>query len=157
MRSIFDEFFGGANVFDQFFGGNSIGSFTGFGRFGSGQFPVDIIRHDDRLEFKASVPGITAEELKITISPNRTLNLTIDRTLNESTTGRYILKERGFTQLHRSFTLPDNADVDRAEVNLDEGVLTITIPTNAAEASMLRVLPINQNRALDKGRTSLIS
>ena len=86
--------------------------------------PVDAYSDDEGLVVRLEVPGVPPESLSIE---------TRDRTLairsEASDEGETALRRRGFT---RSFRLPPDVDVERAEARHEHGVLTIRIPKSEA-------------------------
>lgn len=85
----------------------------------------------DKLRLIAEVPGITREDLSIRIQGNY-LELSGSRKA-ETPKGykahRVELETSTFT---RSFTLPVDVDPERAEANLQNGILTLEMPKTAA-------------------------
>ena len=106
-------------------------------RYGSGQVgawpvPLDVSHLDDSVVVKASVPGIKAEELEVTIEDGR---MTIEgKTAVESdeSQGGYVVRERRTGRFYRAIRLPDTVDADGAESRYENGVLTVTLPKQAS-------------------------
>ncbi|MEM7801894.1 MAG: Hsp20/alpha crystallin family protein [Chloroflexota bacterium] len=106
---------------------------------------LDVIENDDAFTLSASLPGITPEDVEITINDNV---LTIKgETHSETTpeseednknTGTYRIRERRYGSFSRSLTLPKNVDVDHIEASQENGVLTLTLPKRA-EAQPKRI------------------
>jgi len=82
----------------------------------------------DSYVFRADLPGIEDKDLELTMTGNR---LTIagkreaEARKEEETWYAY---ERSYGTFTRSFTLPDGADLERADGELKNGVLTVTVP-----------------------------
>jgi HSP20 family protein len=81
----------------------------------------------DAYVFRADLPGIDEKDLELTMTGNR---LTIAgkreaETRKEEET--WYAYERSYGSFTRSFTLPEGADVEHAEGELKNGVLTVTI------------------------------
>lgn len=78
--------------------------------------------------FRADLPGVAEKDLAITVDGNR---LTISGK-RESEQRRedetYYAYERSYGSFSRSFTLPDDADLDRVEAELTSGVLNLSVP-----------------------------
>jgi HSP20 family protein len=88
----------------------------------------DIKETRDAYLFKADVPGVPEKDLEVTVTGNR---LTIGgkrEEEKEEKSDRYYTYERSYGSFSRSFTLPDGADTDRLQANLEKGVLTVSIP-----------------------------
>jgi HSP20 family protein len=99
------------------------------GLFGEGTgMPVDMYQTDDNVVIKASVPGIKAEEVDITISGD-TLSIKGEtRTEQEVKKENYFRQERSYGAFSRSIVLPRSLQTDKADATFENGVLTITIP-----------------------------
>jgi HSP20 family protein len=92
-------------------------------------FAVDIYEDNDKLHVKAELPGFTAEQVDVTID-NSVLTITAERaaqTPQQEPTGEYLLRERHFARLQRSFTLPSTVDENSISAKLDAGVLHLSI------------------------------
>ncbi len=91
---------------------------------------LDVAEKDDAFIIKASLPGVPAEDVEVTLTDNV---LTIkgevkeDKEIKEE---NYHLRERRFGTFMRSVTLPAPVDADKIEaVNENgNGVLTLTLP-----------------------------
>jgi HSP20 family protein len=88
----------------------------------------DVKETKDAYIFRADLPGIEEKDLEITMTGNR-LTVSGSREAEQRAEGdTYYAYERGYGSFSRSFTLPDGADVDRADADLRNGVLTVTVP-----------------------------
>lgn len=81
----------------------------------------------DAYVFKADLPGLRESDLDISLTANR---LTVSGKREEEThqeEDRYYTYERSYGSFSRSFTLPEGIDLDHADADLTNGVLTISI------------------------------
>ena len=102
--------------------------------------PLDVIRRGDDTVVRASMPGVSPEEIDVSLEDNV---LTIKgRTAEEYSEEQdsYLMRERRTGSFHRALRLPESVDPDRVEPRYDHGVLTITIPR--AEAKKARQLQV---------------
>jgi HSP20 family protein len=107
---------------------------------------LDAVEEDEKLVVRASLPGIDPDEIKVTIEDGV---LTIDgetKVDDEAKVGNYLIRERRTGSFHRSVRLPDSVDVDQAETNYDEGVLTVAFPK--AESKRAKQLTVTSGKAL---------
>jgi len=107
---------------------------------------LDAVEEDEKLVVRASLPGIDPDEIKVTIEDGV---LTIDgetKVDEEGKVGNYLIRERRTGSFHRSVRLPDSVDVDQAETNYDEGVLTVAFPK--AESKRAKQLTVTSGKAL---------
>ena len=81
--------------------------------------------------FTADVPGVKEEDLEVTVTGNR-LTITGRREAEQvQQHDRWYAFERTFGSFSRTFTLPDGADLERVAGDLDNGVLTVSVPKRA--------------------------
>lgn len=74
------------------------------------------------------LPGVKKEDIKVDINKN-ILTISGERkTKDEIKQEDYYKVETYFGKFSRSFTLPDNADVENIEAKSDNGVLEVVIP-----------------------------
>ena len=99
---------------------------------------VDISEDDEAYFVMADVPGLTKEDVKLSVKDNR---LTLFGERRQESENRIRRRERRHWKLRRSFELPTDALVDSVEATLENGVLEIVIP-KAPEAKA-REIAIN--------------
>jgi HSP20 family protein len=90
--------------------------------------PVDIRETEEALVFTAELPGLSKEDVEITLESN-VLTLAGERKLEKDTKGEtWHRVERTYGGFSRSFTLPATVRTDRVEAAFANGVLTVTLP-----------------------------
>lgn len=101
---------------------------------------VDVIENDDNFQIMAELPGIKMDDVKISLSDS-VLILKGEKKNEVSENKRNCYRvERRYGQFQRSFSLPSNVSADQVRANLENGVLTITVPK--AEETKAREIPI---------------
>ena len=89
---------------------------------------VDISETKDAIHVNAELPGMKAEDVKITLSEG-TLTLRGEKKrVEESKEHNFHRMERTHGEFVRQFALPDNLDDDNVKADFEDGVLHITIP-----------------------------
>ncbi|KAH8506050.1 hypothetical protein Peur_044666 [Populus x canadensis] len=79
--------------------------------------------------FKADLPGLKKEEVKVEIEEGRVLQISGERSVEkEDKNDKWHRVERGRGKFLRRFWLPENAKVDEVKASMENGVLTVTIP-----------------------------
>lgn len=74
------------------------------------------------------LPGVKKEDIKVDVKEN-VLTISGERHSKEETKEKdYYRMESSFGKFSRSFTLPDNADIENIEASSDNGVLEVVIP-----------------------------
>ena len=114
----------------------------------SWSIPMDVRRDDQALTVNASLPGFAADDVDVTISPDRVLSVKASRqseVTHESE--EYLMRERRTGSFSRAVRLPSDLKLDDAAVALENGVLTVTVPV--AETAQTRRLHIAGGAASD--------
>lgn len=99
---------------------------------------VDLVEKDDEFVVKVELPGVSKDDVKITLHDNV---LTIRGEKKEekvSKDSNYHRLERSYGSFQRSFTLPTSVKQDKVEAEYRDGVLTITLP-KAEEAKRKQI------------------
>ncbi|PON80926.1 Small heat shock protein HSP [Trema orientale] len=79
--------------------------------------------------FKADVPGLKKEEVKVEVEEGRVLQISGERNVEkEDKNDTWHRVERSSGIFLRRFRLPDNAKVDQVKAAMENGVLTVTVP-----------------------------
>jgi HSP20 family protein len=90
--------------------------------------PVDIYENGDNLVLKAELPGLSPEDVEISVVDN-TLYLKGERKFEKEVKEQsYHRVERSYGAFTRTFSLPNSIDADKVAANYKDGVLTLTMP-----------------------------
>jgi HSP20 family protein len=90
--------------------------------------PVDIQETEDAYRLVAELPGLTKDDINITLE-NNVLRLTGERKFQKDVTKEnYHRVERTYGTFARAFTLPSLVSADKVEASFENGLLTLTIP-----------------------------
>ncbi|CAM6105907.1 unnamed protein product [Calypogeia fissa] len=104
---------------------------------------VDWVEADDALVYKADLPGLKKEDIKVELEDGRVLQISGERSHEEERKGdRWHTVERSHNKFVRRFKLPDNAHTDSVSAKVENGVLTVTVPkiqTKPPEKKMIEV------------------
>lgn len=93
----------------------------------------DVKDTAEAFVFHADVPGLKEKDVEVQFQGNK-LTVSGKRDAEQQKQGEtFYTYERSYGSFARSFTLPDNADVDKASAEMKDGVLTISVPKRAAE------------------------
>jgi len=94
---------------------------------------VDVADNGTEYIVKAEVPGIKKEDLNIEITEN-SIEISGETKAEEKEEDKkkgYLRHERRYSSFYRSIPLPDAILTDKAEAELKDGVLTVTLPKAA--------------------------
>ncbi|MQL87306.1 hypothetical protein Taro_019848 [Colocasia esculenta] len=84
--------------------------------------------------FKADLPGVNKEEVKVEVEEGRILQISGQRSKEkEEKTDTWHRVERSGGSFVRRFRLPENAQVDQVKASMENGVLTVTVPKEEAK------------------------
>ena len=90
--------------------------------------PVDIFEEPDALRITAEVPGVSPDNLKISLENNvLSIHGTKEQVAQERSE-RVHRYERTYGAFERSFTLPATVDANNIKASYEHGVLTLTLP-----------------------------
>ncbi|KAL4607564.1 hypothetical protein ACB098_09G157400 [Castanea mollissima] len=96
--------------------------------------------------FKADVPGLKKEEVKVEIEEGRVLQISGERSQEQeekSDTDTWHQVERSRGRFSRRFTLPENAKVEEVKAAMENGVLTVTVPKEEVKKPDVRAIQIS--------------
>jgi HSP20 family protein len=89
---------------------------------------IDVHQTGDEIIVSASLPGLKAEDVDITIT-GQTLAIRGEFKADESISrDQYLYRERRYGTFHRQLQLPVRVQGDAATATFEDGVLTLTIP-----------------------------
>jgi HSP20 family protein len=90
--------------------------------------PLDVVENDNEFVVKASLPGLTPEDVQITVHGN-TLSIRGESKPEEEKKGEtWHLRERRHGSFQRTVNLAAAVNADKATARYDHGVLTLTLP-----------------------------
>jgi HSP20 family protein len=99
---------------------------------GAKQYPaLNIWTGKDKVMVTSELPGITADELEISVRGNA---LTLEgKPKGEDAEHNYHRRERPIDEFYRTVELPCNVDADKVEARLEKGILAIALPRAEAD------------------------
>lgn len=104
------------------------------------RLPLDVYTTPEEIVIVASLPGLTPDEVDITIDGDR---LTIRGELRPPLENvDYVFQERPYGPFSRTLTLNVPVSADQAEAVFENGVLTLTLPK--AEESKPRTIEVKR-------------
>ena len=89
---------------------------------------IDMYQTEDEVVVKATLPGLTADDVDITVT-GETLTLRGEyKQETEEKQATYHIREQRSGSFERSLLLPTDVKADKANANFENGVLTIAMP-----------------------------
>ncbi|CAH8389671.1 unnamed protein product [Eruca vesicaria subsp. sativa] len=93
--------------------------------------------------FKADLPGLKKEEVKVEIEDDSVLKISGQRHVEkEDKNDTWHRVERSSGQFTRKFRLPENVKMDQVKAAMENGVLTVTVPkaeTKKADVKSIQI------------------
>jgi len=97
---------------------------------------VDVEEADDRYVVKADMPGVAKEDIRVDVEGGMvSIAGEVRREKKEEKEGKLLRSERYFGTMTRTFTLPMDVDVAKAEAKYADGVLMLTLPKSKGAAT----------------------
>nr|ALO62041.1 small heat shock protein [Canarium ovatum] len=94
--------------------------------------------------FKADLPGLRKEEVKVEIEEGRVLQISGERQKEkEEKTDTWHRVERSSGQFLRRFRLPQNARTDQVKASMENGVLTVIVPKEEVKKPDVKAIEIS--------------
>lgn len=96
---------------------------------------LDIAENDTGYVVKADIPGVTKEDIAVSLERGMvSISVEVKREKEASEGAKVLRNERYHGYLARSFTLPVAIDMDKAVAAYEGGVLTLTLPKASGSA-----------------------
>jgi HSP20 family protein len=93
------------------------------------QIKVDVKESDKAYTVQAEVPGVSKEDIHVSIEGNVvTLRAEVKQQDSQTKDEKVLRTERYYGAVARSFQLPSDIDQGNAKAKYDNGVLTLTLP-----------------------------
>jgi HSP20 family protein len=89
---------------------------------------VDVIDKEDELVVKASLPGLSPEDVDIQITGDKLSIRAEKKNTKEDETENYLLREQTYSAFERSLTLPVTVKAEKASAKMINGELQLHLP-----------------------------
>jgi len=87
----------------------------------------DILETETEFKILADLPGVSAQDLELTVEGSTLLMKAERKHTHENKTDKYHSLERSYGKVQRRFKLPKNADLANASTRFKDGVLTVSV------------------------------
>lgn len=89
---------------------------------------IDMVESDGAYRLTAELPGLTDEDVKVSVSDHQLIISGEKRQKDERKDDGFMLRERRYGSFERHVALPVDAQEDGIDASFDKGVLTVTVP-----------------------------
>ncbi len=105
---------------------------------------VNTREDENSYVVEVDVPGVKKEDIKVNIDPEkRTLTVSGERKFKEEVKKEdYYKVESAYGKFMRTFSLPENVDVENIDAKTEDGVLTIMLPKVKKEEKEVKEIPV---------------
>nr|GMD34156.1 Alpha crystallin/Hsp20 domain-containing protein [Ipomoea batatas] len=94
--------------------------------------------------FKADLPGLKKEEVKVEVEEGKVLQISGERSRElEEKNDKWHRVERSNGKFLRRFRLPENTKMDEVKTSMENGVLTVTIPKVEVKKPEIKAINIS--------------
>ncbi|KAL5733127.1 hypothetical protein ACOSP7_032465 [Xanthoceras sorbifolium] len=94
--------------------------------------------------FKADLPGLKKEEVKVEVEDGNVLQISGERSKEqEEKNDKWHRVERSSGKFLRRFRLPDNAKADHIKASMENGVLTVCVPKQEEKKPEVKAIDIS--------------
>ena len=135
--------FNGLNSLPDFF--NDFFDNGGIDRISTKAPAINVIEDENQYKIEVATPGMTKDDFKVQINKDGNLVIEMEKKNKEECKKecKYIRREFAYTRFHQTLILPENAEKDKIEAHVENGVLKIRIPK-------LQIAPTdNENRMIE--------
>ncbi|CDG83095.1 Hsp20/alpha crystallin family protein [Janthinobacterium agaricidamnosum] len=94
---------------------------------------VDISETEQSYQVNAEIPGVSKEDIKVSIDGHRvSISAEVkEERRSDDGAGKSVRSERIYGQQYRNFTLPQEVDDGAAQARYQDGILELTLPKKA--------------------------
>ncbi len=96
--------------------------------FRGGMPKVDVVDRDAEVVVRAELPGVTKEDLDVTVTDDSVTLKAHTSHEEKEEKGEYYRREMSYGEYQRTVALPHTVDGEKARATFNDGVLELTLP-----------------------------
>ena len=132
LPSVFNDLV--PSVFNDFFGNEWLTS-------NRSEPAINIREEENGFVVEVAAPGMTKEDCNVMVDDDNNLIISFEKK-NESEEkdkkGKYLRREFSYTQFQRTMILPENAEKDKINAKVENGVLMVEIPVKKEDENVTK-------------------
>ncbi|MEA4916981.1 Hsp20/alpha crystallin family protein [Proteiniphilum sp.] len=104
---------------------------------------INIQQNENGFTVEVAAPGMTKEDCVVKIDEENNLVISFEKKNEQEEKdkkGTYLRREFSYTQFQRRMVLPENVEKDKILAKVENGVLTVEIPTVKEEKTSISKL-----------------
>ena len=99
---------------------------------------INVIESEKDYRVEVAAPGMTKDDFNIRIDENDNLVVSMEKKEEKNEDKkeeRYLRREFSYSKFQQTMVLPENAEKEKIEAKVENGVLNIIIPKMSEEAA----------------------
>lgn len=105
----------------------------------AGELVVDVFETNENFVVSAAIAGVQIKDLDISLEKDMMIIKGNRCDPHESADKKYFYQECYWGPFARKVILPENINIDKADAQIDKGILTIKIPRNEAGSGKIGI------------------
>lgn len=116
---------------------------------------IDVIDEENRIRVEAEVPGMTPEDLELTVTGDSLILKGEKKEEKEQEERGMRYRERSFGSFQRAIPLPTEIERDKVEARFKNGVLHVILPKSAQAMGQARKIEIRSEGGHEEQSTGM--
>ena len=92
---------------------------------------INVLENEKSYDLEVAAPGMTKEDFKVTLDENGDLVINMEKKQEnneDKKNGHYLPRELSYSKYQQTMLLPDDADREKINAQVENGVLKVNIP-----------------------------
>ena len=92
---------------------------------------INVLENEKSYDLEVAAPGMTKEDFKVTLDENGDLVINMEKKQEnneDKKNGHYLRREFSYSKYQQTMLLPDDADREKINAQVENGVLKVNIP-----------------------------
>jgi len=112
------------------------------------RLPLDVRTTPDALLVEAALPGVSPDDVDITLEDGTLTIRAEDRTGRAGEEKGWVVREIARGSVMRTVTLPTGLEADKAEATFEHGILKLRVPkAEQVKPKQIRITPVTSGEA----------